>query len=201
VIGKIKGLVESKNTHQVVIDVNGLCYELEVPLTTAFSLPAEGDSIELYTHFVVREDAQLLYGFRSKADRDVFRILIKVNGVGPKLGIAILSGLSSSELSSCVGSQDVAALVKLPGIGKKTAERLLIELRDKLNLGEASSEGDSTGELLSQVVPQKKVEEEAEAALVALGYKPTDAAKMVKSNMSEGASVEDVIKGSLRSLN
>lgn len=199
-IGKIKGLVESKGTQHVLIDVSGLCYELEVPLSTAFSLPSEGHPVELYTHFVVREDAQLLYGFKSKSDRDVFRILIRVNGVGPKLGIAILSGLSSSELSLCVASQDVAALVKLPGIGKKTAERLLIELKDKLQL-DVSPEGlAAAGEVSPQIEPARQVETEAEAALVALGYKPVDASKMVKAAMEESETVEDVIKHALRSL-
>lgn len=199
-IGKIKGVLESKNTHQALIDVNGLCYELDVPLSTAFSLPEAGEPVVLYTHFVVREDAQLLYGFSSLSDRDVFRVLIKVNGVGPKLGIAILSGLNASDLKRCVELEDVSALVKLPGIGKKTAERLLIELRDKL--GAVAAENDGLGEMEQAAValPEESVEQEAEAALTALGYKPSDAAKLVKKNFEAGMSVEDLIKQSLRSL-
>jgi holliday junction DNA helicase RuvA len=198
-IGKIKGLLESKNTHQALIDVNGLCYELEVPISTAFELPDKGESVELYTHFVVREDAQLLYGFNSYIDRDTFRILIKVNGVGPKLGIAILSGLSARDLQTCVDHEDVSALVKLPGIGKKTAERLLIELRDKLKI--APEVGAVSGVALPlEVASKSDVENEAEAALVALGYKPADASKLVKKHCSDGMSVQELIKATLRSL-
>lgn len=198
-IGKIKGLLESKNTHQALIDVNGLCYELEVPISTAFELPEKGEVVELYTHFVVREDAQLLYGFNSHLDRDTFRILIKVNGVGPKLGIAILSGLNARDLQSCVDQENVSALVKLPGIGKKTAERLLIELRDKLKVpAEAGAIADAS--MLAESAASGGIEGEAEAALVALGYKPADASKLVKKQYSDGMSVQDLIKASLRSL-
>ena len=137
-IGKIKGVLEFKNTHQALIDVGGICYEIDVPVTTAFALPEKGEAVELYTHFVVREDAQLLFGFKDRVDRDTFRILIRVNGVGPKLGVAILSGLSARDLQRCVDQEDVSALVKLPGIGKKTAERLLIELRDKIKFSNDS---------------------------------------------------------------
>lgn len=199
-IGKIKGLLESKNTHQALIDVQGLCYELEVPISTAFDLPEKGEPVELYTHFVVREDAQLLYGFNSILDRDTFRILIRVNGVGPKLGIAILSGLSARDLQACVDREDVSALVKLPGIGKKTAERLLIELRDKLKIGpDAGAAADVT--LPLEIVSNSGIESEAEAALVALGYKPVDAAKLVKKHYADGMSVQELIKTTLRSLN
>ncbi|KZZ73002.1 Holliday junction DNA helicase RuvA, partial [Oleiphilus sp. HI0130] len=192
-IGKIKGLLEAKTTHQALIDVNGLCYELEVPISTAFDLPEKGEVVELYTHFVVREDAQLLYGFNSNLDRDTFRILIKVNGVGPKLGIAILSGLSARDLQSCVDQEDVSALVKLPGIGKKTAERLLIELRDKLKIvPEAVLAADVA--LPLEIAGSSGIEDEAEAALVALGYKPADAAKLVKKHYADGMSVQDLIK-------
>ena len=198
-IGKIKGLLEFKNSHQALIDVNGLCYELEVPISTAFDLPEKGEVVELYTHFVVREDAQLLYGFNSSIDRDTFRILIKVNGVGPKLGIAILSGLSARDLQACVDHEDVSALVKLPGIGKKTAERLLIELRDKLKI--APEAGVTVGSPLPlEIVSSNGIEDEAEAALVALGYKPADASKLVKKHYSDGMSVQELIKSTLRSL-
>lgn len=196
-IGKIKGRLDFKNTHQALVDVNGLFYEVEVPVSTAFDLPALGEVVELYTHFVVREDAQLLYGFKSLSDRDTFRILIKVNGVGPKLGIAILSGLSAADLQACVEREDVSALVKLPGIGKKTAERLLIELRDKLKATGVPANSEVNGVGLSTI---GNAEQEAEAALIALGYKPTDAAKLVKQHYSEGVSVQDLIKLALRSL-
>jgi len=201
-IGKIKGSLEFKGTHQALIDVNGLCYEVEVPISTAFDLPNIGEPVSLYTHFVVREDAQLLYGFKSVADRDTFRILIKVNGVGPKLGIAILSGLSARDLQQCVQFEDVSALVKLPGIGKKTAERLLIELRDKLspidgNVGDGAESVSNIG----AASPQQSVESEAEEALIALGYKPADAAKLVKKQYVDGMGVEGLLKAALKSLN
>lgn len=198
-IGKIKGKLESKSTHQALIDVNGLCYELDLPLSSAFSLPEKGEPVELYTHLVVREDAQLLYGFSSLADRETFRILIKVNGVGPKLAIAILSGLSAADLRRCVELEDVSALVKLPGIGKKTAERLLIELRDKLS-GTVDVGDGALFETGGTQATAESVESEAEAALVALGYKPVDAAKLIKKHAADGLSVEQLIKLALRSL-
>lgn len=199
-IGKLKGKIESKSTHQALIDVNGVCYEVEVPINTAFDLPEKGEFVELYTHFVVREDAQLLYGFNSILDRDTFRILIRVNGVGPKLGIAILSGLSARDLQACVEREDVSSLVKLPGIGKKTAERLLIELRDKLNVVAVSNSVDAGGASEAVNCGADGVEVEAESALLALGYKPSDAAKLIKKHYTDGMSVQDLIKTSLRSL-
>jgi len=196
-IGKLKGIVESKSTHDVLLDVNGVCYEIELPLSAAFSLPAVGEAVSLHTHFVVREDAQLLYGFSSLQDRDTFRVLIKVNGVGPKLGIAILSGLSAADLARCVELEDVSALVKLPGIGKKTAERLLIELRDKLS----SLAGErSVGSVLSAAVAAKDISSEAESALIGLGYKPVEAAKAIKQHAGEGLELEALIRACLKGL-
>lgn len=196
-IGKLKGIVESKSTHDVLLDVNGVCYEIELPLSAAFALPAIGEPVSLHTHFVVREDAQLLYGFSSLQDRDTFRVLIKVNGVGPKLGIAILSGLSAADLARCVELEDVSALVKLPGIGKKTAERLLIELRDKLS----SLAGDqSVGSVLSTAESAKDISSEAESALIGLGYKPVEAAKAIKQHAGEGLELEALIRACLKGL-
>jgi len=198
-IGKIIGVVEDKSMHQVLINVNGICYELEVPISTSFSLPEIGAAVELFTHFVVREDAQLLYGFLKCDDRDMFRVLIKVNGVGPKLGITILSGMNSSALARCVTDDDVSSLVKLPGIGKKTAERLLIELRDKvknlLSVGSLDAEESKASGPLSMVV-----EDEAESALVALGYKPQDAAKAIKVARQDDQTLESLIKAALKSM-
>jgi Holliday junction DNA helicase RuvA len=199
-IGKLKGRLESKSTHQALIDVNGVCYEVDVPINTAFDLPEKGELVELHTHFVVREDAQLLYGFNSILDRDTFRTLIRVNGVGPKLGIAILSGLSARDLQACVEREDVSSLVKLPGIGKKTAERLLIELRDKLKVVPVTDSVDAGRSSAEVNSVSDGAESEAEAALVALGYKPVDAAKLIKKNYSDGMTVQDLIKASLRSL-
>jgi len=197
-IGKIIGLLEEKTTHSVLINVNGLCYEIDIPITTAFSLPDQGERVSLFTHFVVREDAQLLYGFLNKQDRDMFRVLIKVNGVGPKLGITILSGMDSAALAKCVIHDEVSTLVKLPGIGKKTAERLLIELRDKVkNLMVDSESGASIQTDLSF---KASMLDEAESALVALGYRPQDAAKAIKNVKQDGQSLEDLIKAALKSM-
>ena len=196
-IGRLKGLVEEKHTGSLVLDVNGVGYELDVPISTAFDLPDVGQAVSLFTHFVVREDAQLLYGFLRRADRDMFRILIKVNGVGPKLGIAILSGLDSRSLARCIEDDNVTSLVKLPGIGKKTAERLLIELRGKVKvMPEQGGEED----LLGRAPPSYSVEEEAESALIALGYKPQEAAKAIKKVAKPDASVEQLLKAALKSM-
>tara|TARA_R110002072_G_scaffold89737_10_gene201090 strand:- start:15282 stop:15878 length:597 start_codon:yes stop_codon:yes gene_type:complete len=196
-IGKMIGLIEEKTTHSVLINLNGLCYELEIPITTSFSLPEKGQRAELFTHFVVREDAQLLYGFLNKQDRDMFRILIKVNGVGPKLGITILSGLNSAALSRCVLNDEVSTLVKLPGIGKKTAERLLIELRDKVkNL----DKGENSESAQTAISYENSINDEAESALVALGYRPQDAAKAIKNAKQDNQSLETLIKAALKSM-
>jgi Holliday junction DNA helicase RuvA len=197
-IGKLIGIVEEKGTQSVLLNVSGVCYEIEVPISTAFSLPQEGSSVGLYTHFVVREDAQLLYGFLGKKDRDMFRVLIRVNGVGPKLAITILSGLDSLALSRCVLDDDVTTLVKLPGIGKKTAERLLIELRDKVK-DLAPETVDAS--LLDQIEsPQVNEEDEAEEALVSLGYKAQDAKKAIKAARHDGQTLESLIKAALKGM-
>jgi len=197
-IGKITGTLEEKTTHNVLINVQGLCYEVEVPISTAFALPEKGQKLALYTHFVVREDAQLLYGFAHKQDRDMFRVLIKVNGVGPKMGITILSGLDGMALARCVAEDDITTLVKLPGIGKKTAERLLIELRDKVKaLTVPEVQG---GQAQLETVYRASIEDEAESALVALGYRPQDAAKAIKHAKTEGQTLESLIKAALKSM-
>jgi len=196
VIGKIAGILEEKTTNQALINVNGLSYELDVPISTSFSLPEIGQPVQLYTHFVVREDAQLLYGFLLRQDRDMFRVLIKVNGVGPKMGITILSGLDSHSLARCVMDNEVSTLVKLPGIGKKTAERLLIELRDKVQkLIPENTESPDT----QQQMPVA-IDDEAESALIALGYRPQDAAKAIKYSKQTGQTLEQLIKASLKSM-
>ena len=197
-IGKLIGVIEEKNTHSVLLNVSGVCYELEVPISTSFALPECGAAVGLYCHFVVREDAQLLYGFNAKKDRDMFRILIKVNGVGPKLGITILSGLDSASLARCVTDDDVSVLVKLPGIGKKTAERLLIELRDKVK--DVSLTNDLLGAQEGSQLSSASIENEAEAALIALGYKPQDAVKAIKAAKHSEQTLESLIKAALKGM-
>jgi holliday junction DNA helicase RuvA len=197
-IGQLTGKVIERTSSQVLIDVGGIGYELDAPISTLFGLPEAPHEVTLYTHFVVREDAQLLFGFLRRSDRDMFRVLIKVNGVGPKLGIAILSGMDGAALVRCVEDNDVSTLVKLPGIGKKTAERLLIELRDKVKAF-TSSDGENmrSTPLFDQV---ESSESEAESALIALGYKPQDAAKAVKRVAEPGSTVEVLVKSALKSM-
>ncbi|PCJ42220.1 MAG: Holliday junction branch migration protein RuvA [SAR86 cluster bacterium] len=180
-IGRIKGILIEKQANQILLDVNGLAYEVEVPMSTLFQLPEAGSEAILHTHLVVREDAQLLYGFYEKHERILFRLLIKLNGVGPKLAMGILSGLNIRELAECVRHNDLNALVRLPGVGKKTAERLIIELRDKLEDWYQESNEDVPGGTSAQVSGQtnSRTIREAEDALIALGYKPQDASKAI----------------------
>jgi len=195
VIGFLNGKLSSKNPPTLVLDVQGVGYEIEAPMTTFYNLPAIGGQVKLFTHLVVREDAHILFGFFSESDRLLFRTLIKVNGVGPKLALTILSGLSATDFHSCIADNDVQALVKLPGIGKKTAERLIIEMRDRLpDLGSADSE---TGELQPHLNTPKNSRQEAVSALIALGYKPADANKMVQTIASD-KSCEDIIRLALQ---
>ena len=201
-IGWLKGRLIEKQAPELLLDVNGVGYEILAPMTTFYALPDEG-VIELYTHFVVREDAQLLYGFATKDERRLFRSLIKVNGVGPKLGLTILSSIDAQNFVQCVQNDDVNALVKIPGIGKKTAERLLIEMRDRLKdwyVEGGAALTSSQGELV-QASASNTITQEAESALIALGYKPAEATKMVMaSNNDEIDSAEALIKAALKRM-
>lgn len=195
-IGRLHGVIIEKQAPDLLLDVQGVGYELLVSLNTFFAVPNIGESTTLHTHFVVREDAQQLYGFAELGERTLFRHLIKVNGVGPKMALAILSGMSASEFALSVQNNDVATLVKLPGVGKKTAERLVIEMRDRLSDIDA---GVSLGNMTT--VAQPGTVEEAESALIALGYKPQDAAKMVsRAESSEITSAEQLIRAALKSM-
>ncbi|MGB2375728.1 MAG: Holliday junction branch migration protein RuvA [Porticoccaceae bacterium] len=194
-IGRLQGVVLSKQAPDLLLDVQGVGYELLVPLNTFFDIPDIGETVTLHTHFVVREDAQQLYGFSQLEERVLFRHLIKVNGVGPKMALAILSGMSTSEFSRCVQRDEVATLVKIPGVGKKTAERLLIEMRDKI-----SSIVDNGSEQPVEQVTQD-ISLEAESALTALGYRPQDAAKMVNRVAGEHiTNAEELIRAALKSM-
>lgn len=199
-IGRIRGRLVEKQPSLLLVDVQGVGYEIEVPFSTSFALSELNQDIILHTHLVVREDAQLLYGFSTVKDRDLFRLLIKINGVGPKLALTILSGLDSTQLARCVRDDDAATLVKLPGVGKKTAERLLIELRDKLKdwgLPETDLLG---GEDVNLEKSASSVIEEAESALIALGYKPQEASKAVSATKAEGLSSEELIRLALKGM-
>ncbi len=194
-IGFIRGKLFSKTPPQLVVDVQGVGYEVEAPMTTFYDLPALGEEVQLFTHLVIRDDAHILFAFATESDRKMFRALIKVNGVGPKLALTILSGQSAEEFHRCIHDNDVQALVRLPGIGKKTAERLVIEMRDRLpDSLEPSESGQSAAVTQIQVNPKQ----EAISALCALGYKPQDASKMVQNIAQEDKTCEDIIKLALQ---
>ncbi|MGK2913645.1 MAG: Holliday junction branch migration protein RuvA [Porticoccaceae bacterium] len=188
-IGYLRGILLDKQPAGLLVDVQGLGYEVQVSLTTLFELPAPGEAVSLYTHFVVREDAQLLYGFGTTDERQLFRELIKISGVGPKLALAILSGMSTTDFVRCVQTDDVATLVRLPGVGKKTAERLLVEMRDRL-AGWAVHPATKT--IATGAAGLAARVQEAESALVALGYRPQDAARMINVALPGGDEVPNV---------
>jgi Holliday junction DNA helicase RuvA len=194
-IGFLRGKLVHKAPPHLVLDVHGVGYEIEAPMTTFYDLPVIGAEIILHTHLVVREDAHILFGFSTEADRSMFRTLIKINGVGPKLALTILSGQSAEEFHRCIRNNDTQALVRLPGVGKKTAERLIIEMRDRLPdiIGSTGVSIDA----MQQLVPGNP-KQEAISALCSLGYKPLDASKMVQNISTEGKSCEDIIRLALQ---
>lgn len=177
-ISRIRGTILEKNAQEVVVDVSGVGYELHVPLSTVFELPEVGSEAIFHTHFIVREDAQLLFGFADQKERELFRVLIKVNGVGPKVALNILSGMSAAELVQCVQKDDVASLVRVPGIGRKTAERLLVDVRDKL-VDWLPSDQNLDGSGMGAAVASDQEARDAESALTGLGYKMQEAVKAV----------------------
>ena len=202
-ISFLSGTLIEKTAPFLTIDVNGVGYEVQASLNTFSVLPKKGEAIRLLTHFVVREDAQLLYGFADSAERQLFRTLIKVNGVGPKLALAILSGMDAASFSRCVLAGDVVALTRLPGVGKKTAERLIVEMKDRLrewHLETASLlEGDIDGQ--DAGISQSVMLSEAENALIALGYKPVEASKaLAKLDLSAIDSSESAIRAALKTM-
>jgi holliday junction DNA helicase RuvA len=201
-IGRIKGILLEKKAPDLLVDVNGVGYELQAPMITFYQLPAPGQGVVLYTHMVVREDAQLLFGFHGEEERLLFRSLIKVNGIGPKVALAILSGVTADEFVRLVQNNDVAALTKIPGIGKKTAERLLVDMRDRLTGWQASSVSHpQPGKASAQA--DHSVSADAETALISLGYKPADAARMVVRTLRDNPALnrsEDIIRLALKGM-
>ncbi|HEX7036434.1 MAG TPA: Holliday junction branch migration protein RuvA [Pseudomonadales bacterium] len=189
-IGRIEGQLVEISENVVLLAVGGLGYEVEVTNDVLANLPARDQTVRLYTHFVVREDAQQLYGFASRAERDLFRLFIRITGIGPKLAMALLSSFRLPELATAVRKGDVAMLTRVPGVGRKTAERLLLELRDKLpeTLAPAAAADGEGGFAL----------EEAEKALVALGYRPAEASRLVESIKGEGDTTEELVRAALR---
>ncbi|HEY5644994.1 MAG TPA: Holliday junction branch migration protein RuvA [Pseudomonadales bacterium] len=194
-IGLLRGKLLAKQPPGLLLDVQGVGYEVDVPMTTFYDLPAVGEEVTLFTHLAVREDAHTLYGFLRLSDRDLFRDLLRVNGVGARLALTILSGMDAAMFRACVIDGDTAALVKLPGIGKKTAERLVMELRDRLE-----SEAGTPARVAVAGVSATAASpvEEAVSALVGLGYKPQEASRMVRSIESAELSSEDIIRQALQ---
>jgi Holliday junction DNA helicase RuvA len=195
VIGHLRGRLAAKHPPQLVVDVGGVGYELEAPMSTFYGLPSVGTEVSLHTHLVVREDAHVLFGFGTERERALFRELIKVSGVGPRIALAILSGVSVDEFHRCVEAEDVASLVRVPGIGRKTAERLVIEMRDRLKATGGTASGALPGTAGgAAATPQA----EAFSALVALGYKPPEVTRLLQKVDPSVTSTEDLIRHALR---
>ena len=197
-IGRLQGLILEKQAPQLLIDVMGVGYEVQAPLSTFAVLGGLGDAVVLHTHLAIREDAHQLYGFADKAERTLFRTLIKVSGVGPKLALAILSGMDAASFAACVHEENVTALTRLPGVGKKTAERLIVEMRDRLK-GWQSPAPSLLSESQPSVPSRDQMLAEAESALVALGYKPQEAGKMLMKVPDTFTTAEELIREALRS--
>ncbi|CAK0753292.1 Holliday junction branch migration complex subunit RuvA [Gammaproteobacteria bacterium] len=193
-IGRLSGVLAIKQPPALLIDVQGVGYELEAPLNTFELLPEVGAQVTLYTHLVVREDAHLLYGFFTSRERSLFRDLLRVNGVGPRLALTILSGMDADALVRCINERDATTLTRLPGIGKKTAERLLIEMRDRIGTWQVSS---ASGTLLPTKI--RDPIDDAISALINLGYHPPEASHLARAAWGEGLSTEEIIRRALRS--
>ncbi|MCW2254853.1 Holliday junction DNA helicase RuvA [Providencia alcalifaciens] len=201
-IGRLRGIVLEKQPPIVLLELHGVGYEVHMPMTCFYELPEIGQEAIVFTHFVVREDAQLLYGFNDKQERALFKELIKVNGVGPKLALAILSGMSAQQFVSAIEKEAIASLVKLPGIGKKTAERLVVEMKDRfkgLNGDLFNQNSDITlPDVNSKAPSSADIEAEAATALVSLGYKLQEASRMVSKVAKPGSDCETLIRDALR---
>ncbi|SDR85993.1 Holliday junction DNA helicase subunit RuvA [Halopseudomonas litoralis] len=199
-IGRLTGILLEKQPPHILLDVNGVGYEVDAPMSTFYRLPAVGEKTTVHTHLVVREDAQLLYAFAEKRDRTLFRELIRLNGVGPKLALALMSGLEVEELIRAVQAQDTSAFTRVPGVGKKTAERLLVELKDKFKAWEdlpgvavPLAGGSATPAAVSGTA-------DAVSALISLGYKPQEASRAVANIKEEGLGSEELIRRALKGM-
>ncbi len=203
-IGRLRGTLIEKQPPELLIEVGGIGYEVQMPMSCFYELPNVGEEAIIYTHFVVREDAQLLYGFNTVNERALFREVIKANGVGPKMGLGILSGMTASQFVTCVEREDISTLVKLPGVGKKTAERLVVEMKDRLK-------GWGAGDLFTPAtdaapidsIPssnEQGAEDEAISALLSLGYKSAQASKVISQVSKAGMTSEQLIREALKSM-
>lgn len=190
-IGSLHGLLARKAPPQLLLEVAGVGYELEAPMSTFYGLPAVGERVRLLTHLVVREDAHILYGFATEAERALFRNLLRVSGVGPRIGLAILSGVTVEAFAQCVQAEDAASLIRIPGVGRKIAERLVIEMRDRLG---PAAPGEA---LAGREAAPLGAEAEANSALLALGYRPVEALRLLKQ-AGPGGSTEDLIRRALQ---
>lgn len=201
-IGRLQGTLLEKQPPTLLLNVQGVGYELEASMSTFYQLPECGENIVLHTHLVVREDAQLLYGFHSLTERIMFRNLIKISGVGPKLALTILSGMSAEDFTRCILEEDSKALTKLPGVGKKTAERLVIELKDRLqkddSLTLAGVSASGTSNIAGNIQRQANPVNDAVSALISLGYKAPLASQMVRELDVDNKSTEEIIRAALR---
>jgi Holliday junction DNA helicase RuvA len=192
-IGSLRGRLTLKQAPSVIIECHGVGYEVETPMSTFLELPPTGDELFLFTHMVVREDAQMLFGFATEEERALFRMLLKISGVGAKMGLAVLSAMSVDGFRRCVEYEDAASLVKVPGVGKKTAERLIIEMRDRIDTPSAQSAS-------TTVEVQVGAKSEAVDALISLGYKPREVQKLIGELDVDGKSAEDIIRLALRQV-
>lgn len=199
-IGRLTGIILDKQPPEIVVDVLGVGYEVLASMATFYRLPEIGQEVTLYTHFVVREDAQQLYGFAEVSERLLFRNLIKVNGVGPRMALTILSSIEPDNFVQCVIDNDSASLVKLPGVGKKTAERLIIEMRDRLADWYSDKFQVNLASDKSSVNGLKSATQDAMSALIALGYKPQEASRAITQLDTEGISSTDIIRQALKRL-
>lgn len=206
-IGRLKGILEVKQPPYILVDVAGVGYELQLPMSCFYQLPELGEQVTLITHFVVREDAQLLYGFHDEASRKLFRELIKVNGIGPKVALAILSGLDTNQFIRAINHDDLTQLTKIPGVGKKTAERLLVEMKDRLKNWDVDIPETPTADMMAlqaeddePLTQRLDPQEEAIAALIALGYKPVMAEKTIRKIATEHQTSEEIIRHALKNM-
>lgn len=199
-IGRLRGIIIEKQPPKVLIDVGGVGYNVFMPMTCFYELPNNGQEVIVLTHLIVREDAQLLYGFNHEQERELFRELIKVNGVGPKLALAILSGMSAQQFIVAVEQGEIKTLVKLPGVGTKTAERLIVEMKDRVKrFGEELSDSMSLIETGNIKKSSNQIESEAVSALIALGYKPQEASRIISKVIKPEMDCETLIREALKS--
>jgi Holliday junction DNA helicase RuvA len=206
VIGRLRGNLLEKQPPELLIEVSGIGYEVQMPMSCFYELPEIGTEAIIYIHYVVREDAQLLYGFNTKKERALFREVIKANGVGPKLGLAILSGMTASQFVQSVEREDISTLVKLPGVGKKTAERLVVEMKDRLkgwgagDLFTPATDAAPMDDGSNLISSPQSAQDEAVSALISLGYKPVQASKIVSQIAKPDMTSEALIRESLKSM-